>query len=158
MLMFVLLSLNWITHLKLLWLMNFLHRITSFFFYLFLVLIYFLVLCSDCGAFVVFFANYLLQGRNIQTDLNIKEMMSRYAISLHSYEKLKQSNCIDSEYDYPGRLKIRYKSKKKVFWECNQFILSIFMLIWYIYSDVMFLILSWIFLAYGCCLCSFWKL
>ena len=84
-------------------------------FYYFFVVLIFLVLCSDCGAFVLSFAEYLLEGRNIPTNLNIEEMRSRYTVSLYSYGKLKQSECIDSEYDYAGRLKIRDNAKKNVF-------------------------------------------
>ena len=70
--------------------------------------------CSDCGVFIASFAKFLLHGLEIPKEMNIEEMKNRYSISLYSYEKWKQSNFCDSEFECRRRLKLKDKGKFKV--------------------------------------------
>ena len=74
----------------------------------------YIYLCNDCGVFVAVFAEYLMHGLAIPGFLNIEDMRSRYAVSLYSYRKRKQTDHIDSEDECPGRLKLGEKKKKIV--------------------------------------------
>ena len=71
--------------------------------------------CSDCGAFIVAFVEFLLHDLEIPKELNIKDMRIRYAVSLFSYGKWKQSINIESEFDCRVKLKPKEKGKGKVF-------------------------------------------
>ena len=64
----------------------------------------FLIFFSDCGVFVVAFAEYLLHGLEIPDDINIDHMRSRYAVSLYIYGMMKQRDAVESEYEYQKML------------------------------------------------------
>ena len=63
---------------------------------------------------MVAFAEYLLHGLEISADINIDQMRSRYAVSLYTYDMMKQRDAVESEYEYRKRLNPNEKGKKKV--------------------------------------------
>ena len=71
-------------------------------------------LCSDYGVFVMAFAEHLIHGLAIPSNLNIEEMRCHYAVSLYSYGKRKEVEFIDSEYEHPARLNIKGKKKRVI--------------------------------------------
>ena len=58
------------------------------------------------------FVEHLIHGLDIPSNLNIEEIMSHYAVSLYSYEKRKEDELIDSEYEHPARLNIKEKKRR----------------------------------------------
>ena len=73
----------------------------------------FLIFFFDCGVFMVAFAEYLLHGLEILYDMNIDQMRSRYAVSLYTYDMMKQRDTVKSEYEYRKRLNPNEKEMKK---------------------------------------------
>ena len=63
---------------------------------------------------MVAFAEYLLHGLEIPSDINIDQMRSRYAVSLYAYGMMKQRDAVESEYEYRNRLNPSEKGNKKV--------------------------------------------
>ena len=63
---------------------------------------------------MVAFAEYLLHGLKIPNDMNIDQMRSRYAVSLYTYDMMKQRDMAESEYEYRKKLNPNEKVKKKV--------------------------------------------
>ncbi|KAM3363677.1 hypothetical protein P3S68_018531 [Capsicum galapagoense] len=60
---------------------------------------------TDCGVFVVVFAEYLLDGLEISNNLDdIDAIRIRYGVLLWDYGKNKQSQCTVSEDESTGRL------------------------------------------------------
>ena len=53
---------------------------------------------------MVAFAEYLLHGLEIPNDMNIDQMRSQYVVSLYTYGMMKQSDTVESEYEYRKRL------------------------------------------------------
>ena len=80
-------------------------------FIFFVMILIFFFFCSDCGAFIVAFAEFLLHDLEIPKEMNIEDMRICYAVSLFSYGKWKQSINIESEFDCRGRLKPKEKGK-----------------------------------------------
>ena len=62
---------------------------------------------------MVAFAEYLLHGLEITDDMNIDQMRSRYAVSLYTYDMMKQRDTVKSEYEYRNRLNPNEKEMKK---------------------------------------------
>ena len=73
----------------------------------------FLIFFCDCAVFVVAFAEYLLHGLEIPNDMNIDQMTSQYVVSLYTYGMMKQSDAVESEYEYRKRLNPNEKGMKK---------------------------------------------
>ena len=86
-----------------------------FCFFSMILILFFCVFYSDCGAFIVAFAEFLLHDLEIPKEMNIEDMRICYPVSLFSYGKWKQSINIESEFDCQGRLKPKEKGKGKVF-------------------------------------------
>ena len=63
---------------------------------------------------MVAFVEYLLHGLEISYDINIDKMRSRYAVSLYTYDMMKQRDIVESEYEYRKWLNPNEKWKKKV--------------------------------------------
>ena len=63
---------------------------------------------------MVAFAEYLLHGLEIPADMNIDQMRSWYAVSLYTYDMMKQRDAVESEYEYRKRLNSNEKEKKNV--------------------------------------------
>ena len=63
---------------------------------------------------MVAFTEYLLNGLKISDDMNIDQMRSRYAMSLYTYDMMKQRDVVESEYEYQKMLNPNEKKKKKV--------------------------------------------
>ena len=62
---------------------------------------------------MVAFVEYLLHGLEIPYDMNIDQMRSRYAMSLYTYDMMKQRDTVKSEYEYRKRLNSNEKGMKK---------------------------------------------
>ena len=62
---------------------------------------------------MVAFAEYLLHGLEILDDMNIDYMRSWYAVSLYTYDMMKQRDTVKSEYEYRKRLNSNEKGMKK---------------------------------------------
>ena len=62
---------------------------------------------------MVAFVEYLLHGLEIPYDINIDKMRSRYAVSLYTYDMMKQRDTVKSEYKYRKRLNPNEKEMKK---------------------------------------------
>ena len=60
------------------------------------------------------FVEYLLHGMEIFADMNIHQMRSWYAVSLYTYDMMKQRDAVESEYKYRKRLNPNEKGKKNV--------------------------------------------
>ena len=63
---------------------------------------------------MVVFAEYLLHGLEIPNDMNIDQMRIQYAVSLYTYDMIKQRDAVESEYEYRKKLKPNEKGKKNV--------------------------------------------
>ena len=63
---------------------------------------------------MIAFAEYLLHGLEIATDMNIDQMTSWYAVSLYTYGMMKQRDAVESEYEYRKMLNPNEKEKKNV--------------------------------------------
>ena len=49
---------------------------------------------------MVVFVEYLLHGLEISYDMNIDQMRSRYAVSLYTYDMMKQRDAVEIECKY----------------------------------------------------------
>ena len=63
---------------------------------------------------MVAFVEYLLHGLEISYDINIDQMRSRYAVSLYTYDMMKQRDTVKSEYEYRKRLNPNEKGRKRL--------------------------------------------
>ena len=82
-----------------------------FYFFSFINLIFLLLFCSDCGAFVAAYAEHIVYGKNIATTFDIEVYRSSVAYSLYSYgmKKIRGEIISDSE----QTLKIKKRRLKK---------------------------------------------
>ena len=74
-------------------------------------MIFLLLFCSDCGAFVAAYAEHIVYGKNIATTFDIEVYRSRIAYSLYSYDMKNVRGEIVSNFEQTLKFKKRRLKK-----------------------------------------------